>query len=260
MYCPNCGNKLNDNDKFCTKCGFNMKEEESEHKLPLGPVIVIIVAVMAIAVSGIFIFNQWQKSEKNSETVSNSKEEKQQKKDLKVENTPAATDTPVPANTPTPIPVSTPTPIPTDTPVPIQQDAPVSESAPSVENTPEQITRSNLYQQAQTEIALIEVRDAQLNSNLTYESQAEMNQDSGELYTIWDDELNVIWGYLKQSLDSASMDALTQDEINWISTKEQAMNEAEAEFAGGTMAIANRNMKGYEMTKARVYELANMLP
>ena len=56
------------------------------------------------------------------------------------------------------------------------------------------------------------------------------------------------------------MDALTQDEINWISTKEQAMNEAEAEFAGGTMAIANRNMKGYEMTKARVYELANMLP
>ena len=95
MYCPNCGNKLNDNDKFCTKCGFNMKEEESEHKLPLGPVIVIIVAVMAIAVSGIFMFNQWQKSEKNSETVSNSKEEKQQKKDLKVENTP------VPANTPT---------------------------------------------------------------------------------------------------------------------------------------------------------------
>ena len=117
-----------------------------------------------------------------------------------------------------------------------------------------------MYQQAQTEIALIEVRDAQLNSNLAYESQAEMNQDSGELYTIWDDELNVIWGYLKQSLDSASMDALTQDEINWISTKEQAMNEAEAEFAGGTMAIANRNMKGYEMTKARVYELANMLP
>ena len=48
MYCPKCGNKLKDDDKFCTSCGFQMEEEEQEEKSPIGLIILLIIALAAI--------------------------------------------------------------------------------------------------------------------------------------------------------------------------------------------------------------------
>ena len=31
-YCPKCGNKLNENDKFCSNCGYKIESEEVETK------------------------------------------------------------------------------------------------------------------------------------------------------------------------------------------------------------------------------------
>ncbi|MCD7813283.1 MAG: DUF1311 domain-containing protein [Lachnospiraceae bacterium] len=90
-------------------------------------------------------------------------------------------------------------------------------------------------------------------------SQSELNQLSYEMYQIWDDILNVLWGYLKDSLPEEEMAALTEEEIAWITEKESAIAAAGAEFEGGTMQPYVENTTGAEMTKERVYVLLEKL-
>ncbi len=87
-------------------------------------------------------------------------------------------------------------------------------------------------------------------------SQADMNQTYLEIYTIWDETLNQVWSILKENLDEESMANLTADERAWIEEKEQAVQEAAAEYEGGTMQPLAANSTAAEMTKERVYELA----
>lgn len=95
--------------------------------------------------------------------------------------------------------------------------------------------------------------DGQLDSG--YLSQSEMNQISYEVYQIWDVALNNIWGYLKETLDSETMSALTDEEIAWIHAKEAAIKEAGQEAAGGTLQPLLENGTAARWTKERVYEL-----
>lgn len=30
IFCPNCGNQINDNEKFCSKCGNQIKQDNNE--------------------------------------------------------------------------------------------------------------------------------------------------------------------------------------------------------------------------------------
>lgn len=94
------------------------------------------------------------------------------------------------------------------------------------------------------------------NENLT---QQEYNELSAELYSLWDNKLNEIWGYLKDSLDETSMAQLTEEEREWIREKEDAVKEAAAEYENGTMQSMTENLKGAQLTRERVYELAEML-
>lgn len=111
------------------------------------------------------------------------------------------------------------------------------------------------------ELASIEEQAADYNQKLREENltQTEMNEISGQLYTLWDNELNVIWGYLKETLDAARMDELTIEEREWITEKEDEIEKAGAEYEGGTMQPMVENEKGAELTRARVYELADLL-
>lgn len=102
-----------------------------------------------------------------------------------------------------------------------------------------------------------EALEEQLQSgNLT---QIEMNETSAKIYKLWDDELNVIWNRLKESLDDAKMKSLTEEEREWIAYKEKEIKAAGSEYEGGSIQALEENSKGAELTKKRVYELAELL-
>lgn len=263
MFCPKCGNKLKDDDKFCTKCGFRMEEERQEEKSPIGLIILIIIALAVIVGSGVFMFSHQRKPEGKTETVSNTEKKQNVKKSgngekKSAENAPTSTNTPVPTETPVP----TDTPVPTEAPVQVDLpvDTPAPETPPPAESEAQQVTRSDLYRQAQNEIAALEAQSEEIRNTKLSSCQADVNSGYAELYEIWDKELNIVWGYLKESLDSATMDQLTNVQIEWIKEKEQAMDQIEKDFDGGSGTYAAVYGEGYERTRTRTYELAEMLP
>ena len=91
------------------------------------------------------------------------------------------------------------------------------------------------------------------------QTQADMNITSAELYTVWDDAINTVWGILKESLSESDFNTLLNAQISWIGQKEAAVQQAAAENAGGSIAVLNANLKAAELTKERVYVLAEYL-
>lgn len=55
------------------------------------------------------------------------------------------------------------------------------------------------------------------------------------------------------------MAVLTEEELRWIADKEAAVQEAGAEFEGGSMQPLIMNQKAAALTSDRVYELADKL-
>ncbi len=90
-------------------------------------------------------------------------------------------------------------------------------------------------------------------------TQLEMNERSAEIYAIWDDLLNDLWTELKESLPEEAFQDLLEEQRAWIREKEQAVEAAGDEYAGGSMQPMVRNMKAAELTKVRVYELYEVL-
>ena len=76
---------------------------------------------------------------------------------------------------------------------------------------------------------------------------------------LWDDELNSIWGRLKDKLDDDTMSKLTEDERNWIADKEAKVKAAGADPEGGSLQPLLENSEAAELTQARVYYLAQYL-
>lgn len=111
------------------------------------------------------------------------------------------------------------------------------------------------------ELASVEEQAAELENKMQKEplTQMELNTLTEELYKLWDSELNQIWNQLKNSLDEDTMEELTEEERNWISGKEQIVQEAGAEYEGGSMQPMIENEKAAELTKNRVYELIKYL-
>lgn len=118
-------------------------------------------------------------------------------------------------------------------------------------------TESDIF----SELQEIESQAAAIENRLKTESldQSTMNLLSAQLYKLWDDELNSVWGRLKTTLDSAAMDKLTQEEKKWISNKENAIEQAGLEYDGGTMRPMVENQTGADLTKQRVHELSQYL-
>ena len=111
------------------------------------------------------------------------------------------------------------------------------------------------------ELAFLEQEAAFLKEKLQTESlsQAEMTETVSELYQLWDSELNTIWSQLKEKMDVTAMEALKAEELEWISYKEAEMQKAGADFEGGTLQPMIEYEKGAELTRVRVYELAEYL-
>ena len=114
------------------------------------------------------------------------------------------------------------------------------------------------------QIALIissaESRSKQLEEMLqSAETQSDMNITSGELYTVWDEAINSVWQILRETMDEREFDNLLDHQLLWIERKEIAVQQAAAEYQGGTMAALAANAKATELTRERVYELAEIL-
>lgn len=73
---------------------------------------------------------------------------------------------------------------------------------------------------------------------------------------MWDDTLNVVWGLLEANLNEADMEVLRKEEREWIVSKDEEVQAAGLENGGGSLQPLLEAMKAAELTKARVYELA----
>lgn len=112
-----------------------------------------------------------------------------------------------------------------------------------------------------TQVSIREWADSSFESSLQEaDSQMEINMITNSRYQLWDDFLNELWGVLKQALDEETMRNLTTEELAWIAQKEQAVADAGAEYAGGSLYTSVTADIAARMTKDRVYELLEYLP
>ena len=111
------------------------------------------------------------------------------------------------------------------------------------------------------ELAALEEQAKEMNEELQSGllAQQEMNRLSGELYRLWDDELNSLWSRLKETLEEDEMEQLTQEQKEWVSRKEEEVKEAGKEAEGGTLQPLLENDEAAVLTRERVYELAEIL-
>ena len=91
------------------------------------------------------------------------------------------------------------------------------------------------------------------------QSQSEMNQKAQELYVLWDDALNELWGKLRDSLPEDEFDKLLDEQLQWIEHKENAVEEAGREYENGSLYPLVTNSEAADITEQRVYELYELL-
>lgn len=117
------------------------------------------------------------------------------------------------------------------------------------------------YQSIRNEVREVEEKAAAIEQRIETEplTQLEYNELSGELYQLWDDQLNVVWKELKNRLEKETMEYITEEEREWIKEKEKTVKKEGAENAGGSMQPMVENLKAAELTKDRTYQLIQML-
>ncbi len=109
-------------------------------------------------------------------------------------------------------------------------------------------------------ISAAETKSKELEARLqNATSQTDMNISSGELYTLWDETINSVWTILRESMDEDEFGYLLDEQLDWIEEKEYAIQQAAAEYQGGSMASLAANQKATELTRERVYKLAEYL-
>lgn len=116
---------------------------------------------------------------------------------------------------------------------------------------------SRLSDNIDAEIAYAEEQCRELEEKLqTAVTQTDMNIISEEIFKTWDDTLNIVWKLLEAELDEETMESLRAEEREWIARKEAEVEAAGAECEGGSIQPLIMSDKAAEMTRDRVYELA----
>lgn len=115
----------------------------------------------------------------------------------------------------------------------------------------------SLSERIAAEISYGEEQDAKLQAKLQEAmTQTDMNLAGAEILTNWDDTLNTVWAMLMAELDETAKEALKQEERAWIANKDAQVSKIGEEHEGGSMQVLDRTLKAAELTKERVYELA----
>lgn len=87
-------------------------------------------------------------------------------------------------------------------------------------------------------------------------TQMDMNITAAEMYQLWDDTLNIVWGLLEENLNEEDMEILRKEEREWIASRDAEVQAAGQECGGGSIQPSVEAAIAADLTKARVYELA----
>jgi len=109
-------------------------------------------------------------------------------------------------------------------------------------------------------IANAENKSKALEEELQTEiTQTDMNIVSGELYNVWDEAINSVWAILRETMEERDFDLLLEQQLLWIERKELEIQRAVSGYQGGSIAALVANQTATEMTRQRVYELADYI-
>ncbi len=140
------------------------------------------------------------------------------------------------------------------------QEASSQEPGPSDQN-PSSSAPSTAYDLSQV-LSQAEAQEAELRKKmLDTDHIGSGDKICQEIYGLWDDLLNELWGQIKAVYSEKEMAALTEEERSWIASKEEkvqgevSLHEGLAEYYAAMIEAR----KGAELTRERVYELAAAL-
>lgn len=133
---------------------------------------------------------------------------------------------------------------------------------PATVKTEPSIPETTAAPDVSTRLIETEAQYAALQNKLMNDSfltQADMNELSGQQYTLWDNLLNELWAELTHTLPENQMQQLLQEERAWIRWKEHSVALAANYYDGGSLSILAANFRAAKLTQNRVYELAGIL-
>lgn len=120
---------------------------------------------------------------------------------------------------------------------------------------------TNAYSTKQVYLEKLSNLEDNLNASLKEKYDSGITQQiveaASEEFEKWDDMLNEVWSELKGQLPEEDMDKLTEEQVNWIKSKDEKSETAANEVKGGTMEPLSRVMSLAISTKERCYELVN---
>ena len=123
--------------------------------------------------------------------------------------------------------------------------------------TDEDSSKQNLSEKIAMEISYAEEQEKEIEKKQREAAtQMDMNITAAELHRLWDDTLNIVWGLLEANLNEADMEILRQEEREWIAAKDAEVQAAGQECEGGSIQPSVEATTAADLTKARVYELA----
>lgn len=109
------------------------------------------------------------------------------------------------------------------------------------------------------EMALIEEKSLEYENFDWDIPQQEMNAKADEWFVLWDDELNSLWTRLKNELSEDEFEPILAEQREWIARKEKNVIGAGFSAYGGTLRPLLESSKAEEMTRVRVYVIAEYL-
>lgn len=128
------------------------------------------------------------------------------------------------------------------------------------DETTDETTSASMSDEMAEELAKVEAAAALIEEELQSDiTQTALNDAANRLYETWDNELNSIWARLKEQMSKEEFDALLTEQREWVADKEEAVKEAGAEYEGGSIQPLIEYNEAAEITKKRVYELAELV-
>ena len=140
----------------------------------------------------------------------------------------------------------------------VNQNTEAEDNTEAAQNVP---SKEEIQDSLNAYITSIKEQADAINASLENDilNQQEMNMKAEELYKLWDDALNHVWGVLKDNLSEDEFAQLLDGQRTWIDAKEKAVEEAGKEVEGGSMYLLVVNSEAARLTEERVYELRDMM-